>query len=94
MTRVPQKTTQPAAVQQAPRDPSNPYLSTPQAPRNQLGPSPTFLPDPEEGVMTRTGKNIAQGWLASTGWHIFDMAQQVDFFPHHKIPQKPDDTDE
>tara|TARA_Y100000310_G_scaffold179834_1_gene179760 strand:+ start:417 stop:656 length:240 start_codon:yes stop_codon:yes gene_type:complete len=61
-------------------DPTNPYLASERAP-HQMGPSPTFIPKKKEGVFKRLGKNIAQGWVAAFGWHMFDMAQQVDLFP-------------
>lgn len=44
------------------------------------GVSPTFLPDQDEGILSRLGKNIGQGMIASAGWHIFDFARNVDMF--------------
>lgn len=44
------------------------------------GVSPTFLPDNDESILSRLGKNIGQGMIASTGWHIFDFARTVDMF--------------
>lgn len=44
------------------------------------GVSPTFLPDDDESILSRLGKNIGQGMIASTGWHIFDFARNVDMF--------------
>ena len=44
------------------------------------GMTPTFLPDDEEGVFTRLVKNMGQGAIGSSGWHIFDLARSVDFF--------------
>lgn len=75
---APQQVASPTTIH-AP-DPGNPYLATERAP-HQMGPSPTFIPTKKEGVFTRLGKNIAQGWVAALGWHLFDMAQQVDMFP-------------
>lgn len=73
-----------------PADPTNPYLSTPRAPHT-VGPSPTFLPNEADTVFNRLGKNVMQGWVSSLGWHLFDMAQQVDFFPRkHARKDKPD----
>ena len=45
------------------------------------GITPTFLPGEEEGIFERLAKNIGQGLIGATGWHIFEMAQSVDFFP-------------
>jgi len=70
--------------QQVVSDPDNPYLATPQGPRSAPISSPTFLPHEEEGVIHRLGKNIAQGWISGVGWHMFDMTNHVDFFPHKK----------
>ena len=42
--------------------------------------SPTFLPRSDESVWSRLGKNVAQGWLNSTGWHVFDYTRNVDLF--------------
>lgn len=69
-------------------DPRNPYLATERAP-HQMGPSPTFIPKKKEGVFKRLSKNIAQGWVASFGWHMFDMAQQVDMFPEEEDDEDP-----
>jgi hypothetical protein len=44
------------------------------------GITPTFLPANGESVWSRLGKNVAQGMIGSTGWHIFDLARTVDFF--------------
>ena len=44
------------------------------------GITPTFLPQSGEGLASRLVKNIAQGAIGSTGWHIFDFARSVDFF--------------
>jgi hypothetical protein len=44
------------------------------------GVTPTFLPQEGEGVFERLGKNVAQGLVGSTGWHIFDFARTVDLF--------------
>ena len=44
------------------------------------GVSPTFLPDEDEGIFSRLGKNIGQGMIASTGWHVYDFARTVDMF--------------
>lgn len=48
------------------------------------GMTPTFLPRKDESVWARLGKNIAQGWLGSTGWQIFDLSRTVDLFGHRK----------
>lgn len=48
------------------------------------GVSPTFLPDDGESVFSRLGKNIGQGMIASTGWHVFDFARTVDMFGRRK----------
>lgn len=69
-------------------DHANPYLATERAPHH-MGPSPTFIPTKKEGVFKRLTKNVTQGWLASFGWHIFDMAQQVDMFPEDEDPPTP-----
>lgn len=45
-----------------------------------VGITPTFLPGEEEDVFSRLLKNIAQGAVGSTGWHIFDYARTVDLF--------------
>jgi hypothetical protein len=44
------------------------------------GVTPTFLPHDGENIWSRLGKNVAQGMIGSTGWHIFDFARNVDFF--------------
>lgn len=44
------------------------------------GISPTFLPDHDEGIFSRLGKNVGQGMIASVGWHVFDFARNVDMF--------------
>jgi hypothetical protein len=48
------------------------------------GISPTFLPSEEESVFCRLFKNLAQGWIASTGWHIWDYSRTVDLFGRKK----------
>ena len=80
MSRSTKPTPIAAVTQTLPIDPDNPYLATERAP-HQMGPSPTFIPTKKEGVFKRLSKNIAQGWFAAFGWHMFDMAQQVDMFP-------------
>lgn len=42
--------------------------------------SPTFLPVGNENAWGRLCKNVAQGWMNSTGWHIFDLSRSIDFF--------------
>lgn len=44
------------------------------------GVTPTFLPAAGENIWSRLGKNVAQGMIGSTGWHVFDFARSVDFF--------------
>jgi hypothetical protein len=44
------------------------------------GVTPTFLPMKKEQIFARLGKNIVQGMVGSTGWHVFDFARNVDFF--------------
>lgn len=44
------------------------------------GATPTFLPADGEGIATRLAKNIAQGCVGASGWHVFSMAQSIDMF--------------
>lgn len=44
------------------------------------GISPTFLPDDDEPILLRLLKNVTQGAVASTGWHMFDLARSTDWF--------------
>jgi hypothetical protein len=44
------------------------------------GVTPTFLPANNEGIFGRLAKNVAQGMVGSTGWHIFDYARTIDMF--------------
>lgn len=53
-----------------------PYL----APTRIHGVTPTFLPADDENFLARLIKNIMQGWIGATGWHIFDFTQAVDLF--------------
>lgn len=55
-----------------------PYASI--TPVYQGGVSPTFLPRDNEEVFGRLGKNMLQGVLASSGWHIYDYSRSVDLF--------------
>ncbi len=50
------------------------------APFHAGGITPTFLPNEKHGVFSRLAMNIAQGWVGSTGWHVFDFARSVDMF--------------
>ncbi len=42
--------------------------------------SPTFMPRPDESIWSRLGKNVMQGWINSTGWHVFDYSRSIDLF--------------
>lgn len=44
------------------------------------GISPTFLPDDDEPILLRLLKNMTQGAVASSGWHMFDLARSTDWF--------------
>jgi len=44
------------------------------------GITPTFLPTEKESIFGRLAKNIAQGWVGATGWHVYDFARNVDMF--------------
>lgn len=44
------------------------------------GATPTFLPADGESIPARLAKNIAQGCVGASGWHIFSMAQSIDMF--------------
>lgn len=62
-------------------------MQTPYAapmPSHSGGVSPTFLPHEEESVLGRLFKNVAQGWIASTGWHVYDYSRTVDLFGRRK----------
>lgn len=75
----------PTPVQPPPQFP--PAMQTPFAapiPFHAGGVSPTFLPEQGGGVFKRLGKNIGQGLIASTGWHVFDFARNVDMFGRRK----------
>jgi hypothetical protein len=55
------------------------------APVGMGGVSPTFLPnDEDERLFVRLFKNITQGAISSTGWHVFDFSRNVDLFPHQR----------
>lgn len=59
----------------------SPALRTPYVmPNPTLAVSPTFVPEDDEGIFSRLGKNIAQGMVNATGWHIFDFSRHVDMF--------------
>jgi len=64
--------------QQFPQSMQTPFAAP--IPFHAGGVSPTFLPDEDEGILSRLGKNIGQGMIASTGWHIYDFARTVDMF--------------
>ena len=58
-------------------------MQTPYArptPTHMGGITPTFLPVGKHDIFSRLGKNIAQGMIGATGWHIFDFARTVDLF--------------
>lgn len=44
------------------------------------GATPTFLPADGESIPARLAKNIAQGCVGASGWHVFSMAQSIDMF--------------
>lgn len=48
------------------------------------GITPTFLPEDDESIVSRLFKNIGQGMIGSSGWHVFDLARTVDFFGSSK----------
>lgn len=48
------------------------------------GVTPTFLPEGDESILGRLGKNIGQGMIGSFGWHVFDFARNVDMFGRRK----------
>ncbi len=56
-------------------------------PAHAGGVTPTFLPEDDESVWSRLGKNIFQGWIGSTGWHTFDYARTVDLFGRRRKNQ-------
>lgn len=62
-----------------PRTMQTPYAHSPQA-FPMGGITPTFLPVGEEGVVERLAKNVAQGMIGSTGWHVMSLSQSIDFF--------------
>ena len=64
--------------QQFPQSMQTPFAAP--IPFHAVGVSPTFLPDEDEGIFSRLGKNIGQGMIPSTGWHIYDFARTVDMF--------------
>lgn len=64
--------------QQFPMAMQTPYAAP--VPFHAGGISPTFLPDRDESLPLRLLKNVGQGAIASTGWHVFDFARTVDFF--------------
>lgn len=68
--------------QQFPQSMQTPFAAP--IPFHAGGVSPTFLPDEDEGIFSRLGKNIGQGMIASTGWHIYDFARTVDMFGRRK----------
>jgi hypothetical protein len=43
-------------------------------------PSPTYLPNDEQGVFVRLIMNIGNGIIGAIGWHLWAYAQQVDIF--------------
>ncbi len=55
----------------------SPYVQSPTAP---MGITPTFLPMDNEHIATRIAKNAFQGSIGAIGWHIFSMAQSLDFW--------------
>lgn len=58
-------------------------MQTPYAapiPHHAGGITPTFLPEEDGNIWMRLGKNVAQGMIGSTGWHVFDFARNVDLF--------------
>ena len=61
-----------------PEQMQTPYLAPRPVP--SMGVTPTFLPGEDESVWSRLGKNVTQGAIGSTGWHLFDFARSVDFF--------------
>lgn len=44
------------------------------------GITPTFLPVQDEDPFARLIRNVANGLVGSTGWHIFDFSRSVDLF--------------
>lgn len=56
------------------------------APTRIVGITPTFLPADDENIVSRLLKNILQGWVGATGWHIFDFTQAVDLFGNRRNP--------
>lgn len=56
-----------------------PHMSPhPMAPTG--GVTPTFLPDDKPDRFSRLGKNIAQGMIGVTGWHVHEYLRHVDMF--------------
>jgi hypothetical protein len=64
-------------------------MQTPFAPPPAVtGISPVFIPVEGESTFFRFLKNAMQGALASSGFHLFGLAQTIDFFPHERRPEK------
>lgn len=42
--------------------------------------SPVFVPKHHESVWTRLAQNVGNGFIASLGFHLWQMAMQVDIF--------------
>lgn len=57
-----------------------PYAQQSHSPAGSM--TPTFIPRDDESIPMRLAKNITQGALGSAGWHLYSLANSIDFFPH------------